>query len=177
MLAKPPDPTNADWIILVKDFATKLPPATENQLRKLAEERLFPEAAKHLRTTRDAVQYLEGALVGEKQELVEPVLEAQQQLSLLDKKLNQYWEDVLYFQVARQRTRDACHRYIQEAPVRKRLREVEAYLAYLNGLEKPRDWNVELRVEWDTRYSTNDFPTSDEHKITVTVDKKEALVL
>ncbi|MGQ9607349.1 MAG: hypothetical protein ACUVTW_14210 [Thermogutta sp.] len=172
LLANPPDPTNPDWNTLLKDYATIVPQAAGNEIRDLAMESKFPDARTFLQTTSEAVRILEADLRQRGSQQADAVLNALQQINNLGQKLNCYHDDVLYTRLLKDRTKVACERYINEAPLCKRKTEVQAYLEFLKGLERPRDWQVELQVEWDRRYEPWDWSPS-EHTIQVYADKIE----
>lgn len=171
-LAKPPDPTNPDWKTLLQDFATKLPPGVENEIRDRAEEGKFPDARNYLQQTLEAARSLEAALRRSESELADAVLEATRRLNAVAQELDRYHDDVLYARLFKEKSKVACERYIQEVPDGKRKGAAEAYLQYLKELERPRTWQVELRVQWDRRYAPWDWSPS-EHTIGVFADANQ----
>ncbi|MGQ9770943.1 MAG: hypothetical protein ACUVQG_10330 [Thermogutta sp.] len=178
LLANPPDVTHPDWGNLVNDFVTKLPTDSEDNVRNLAKMHRFAEASEQLKKNFELAKQLENALQRHnKPQLAETVLQAQQKIKPIEQKLDRYHEDVLHSRVF-DRTQAACERYLQEAPLGERKSQVETYLRYLKGLQEPRNWEVELRVEWDNNYDNWDgLVGGDEHTIRVKLGPHEALAL
>lgn len=165
-------PRDVQWRNIVKEFPADAANHLQNKIPSQLDLVEFSNARKSLRACLDALKHLESALRPADAELAEIMCRAQQDVSnRWSKQIDEREDRYLYGLVQRYHDKASCENYLHQAPVGRRRADVQAYLDYLQGLEKELQCLVQLRIRWDASYAPDDFGKG-ENKITVTVNNR-----
>jgi hypothetical protein len=155
------------WRNCVTEFCKYIPGMLNTKIGKKIEDGHFVDAREYYNSAYKSARSLESLVNRKAPYLQREVLEAIQKLNAVTQHIDEQEDRFLYRRVLDHRTKEDCEEYLQKAPLKSMMKQVQAYHDYLDTLDKKLRLVCEIKIRWDPYYNDGDGFEPGENVISV----------